>query len=153
MEISNKIVLLVLSCYQQLSNRRYCSLNIIINESTGVLVIKNDIIGPIISNSIKSFQVNEKCLLDNQIEQVWCSIEIGLENILSGCIYRTGVSDISNCEKITKSIRYAYDAWQKGKYSGIIICGDLNFSNINWFSDGSCKLAVESDLIGSHPSQ
>ena len=44
-------------------------------------------VGIYIANSIKSFQVNEKCLLDNQIEQVWCSIEIGLDNILYIYIY------------------------------------------------------------------
>ena len=107
-------------------------------------------VGIYVANSIKSYQVTEECFLDNKIEQVWCSIEIGLDNILCGCIYRTGVSDISNCEKITKSIRYAYDAWQKGKYSGILICGDFNFSNIKWLKDGSCIMVKESDLIASN---
>ena len=93
-------------------------------------------VGIYVENSVKSYPVSEKCLLDNKIEQVWCSIEIGSDNILCGCIYRTGVSDILNCEKITKSIRFAYDAWQKGKFYGILICGDFNFSNIKWFSDG-----------------
>jgi hypothetical protein len=69
-----------------------------------------------VENQIKSYQVNEICLLDNSIEQVWCSIEIGQDNILCGCIYRTGVSDFVNCQKITKSLKYAYDAWRKGKY-------------------------------------
>jgi hypothetical protein len=72
---------------------------------------------------IKSYQVNETCLLDNSIEQVWCSIEIGQDNILCGCMYRTGVSDLTNCQKITKSLKYAYDAWKNKKCSGILICG------------------------------
>ncbi|XP_065658620.1 uncharacterized protein LOC136083141 [Hydra vulgaris] len=75
------------------------------------------------------------------------SVEIGLENILCGCIYRTGAGDISSCQKITKSIRHAYKAWKNSKYTGVLICGDFNFSNIKWFNDGSCKLENDSDLI------
>lgn len=103
-----------------------------------------------VENQIKSYQINEICLLDNSIEQVWCSIEIGQDNILCGCMYRTGVSDLTNCQKITTSLKYAYDAWKKGKYSGILICGDFNFSNIKWFNDGSCKLVNESDMTASN---
>ena len=103
-----------------------------------------------ITDLVKSYQVNEKCLLDKSIEQVWCSIEIGLDNILCGCIYRTGVSDVLNCQKIIKSIQYAFESRQNGKYSGILICGDFNFSNIKWFSDGSCKQMNESDVIASY---
>jgi hypothetical protein len=49
------------------------------------------------------------------------------------------VSDVSNKQKIIKSIQYAFESRQNGKYSGILICGDFNFSKIKWFSDGSCK--------------
>jgi hypothetical protein len=40
-----------------------------------------------VENQSKSYQVNETCLLDSSIEQVWCSIEIGQDNILFGCMY------------------------------------------------------------------
>ncbi len=50
------------------------------------------------ANFIKSCQSTEKCLLDNQIEQVWGSIAICLHYISYVCIYRTGVNDICNCE-------------------------------------------------------
>jgi hypothetical protein len=39
-----------------------------------------------ITDLVKSYQVNEKCLLDKSIEIVWFSIEIGWDNILCGCI-------------------------------------------------------------------
>ena len=60
------------------------------------------------------------------------------------------MSDISICEKITKSIRYGYDAWRDGQYSGILICGDFNFSRVNWFNDGSCQQINQSDLSASY---
>ena len=97
-----------------------------------------------------TLQVNEKCLLDKNIEQAWCSNQKGLDNILCGCIYWKGVSDVSNCQKIIKSIKYAFESRQNDKYSGILICGDFNFSNIKWFRDGSCKQIYKSDVIASN---
>ncbi len=58
-----------------------------------------------IHNSLKSFVVNEKCLLNDRVGQIWAVIEVGVEAILCRCIYRTGNRDQINCMEITNSLK------------------------------------------------
>ncbi len=49
-----------------------------------------------IRNNLDSYPVNEKFLLDENLEQIWCMTEVGKENFLCGCIYKTKNSDLKN---------------------------------------------------------
>ena len=59
-------------------------------------------------NDLKSFVVNEKCLINDRAEQIWAIIEVGIETILCGRIYRTGNSEQITCMEITKSFETAH---------------------------------------------
>jgi hypothetical protein len=91
-----------------------------------------------IKEDIKAYEVSEKCLNNPNVEQIWCVVELGLEKVLCGCIYRTGVSDLNNCGDIIKSIKYAHSSNINKKFTGVLICGDFNFHTIKW-SDEFCR--------------
>ena len=86
-----------------------------------------------VKDSINSYEINDVVLNNKNIEQIWCSIKIGSENILCGCIYRPGSNDIKNCQNLIESINksYEYISNNTNKYTDILICGDFNFPCLN----------------------
>ena len=85
------------------------------------------------------------------IEQIWCIIEIGGEKVLCGCIYRTGSSSYIENLAIIRSISFnlASCFYLKSKCSGILICGDFNYSSIYWYESYNVLL-VETDLQANY---
>nr|XP_047135243.1 uncharacterized protein LOC124812503 [Hydra vulgaris] len=81
--------------------------------------------------------------------QVWCLIEIGKEQILCGCMYRTGLSNSEKCIDIIKSLKQAYVLKQNNKCSGILICGDFNYANIKWNDESFSEIINDSDTTAS----
>ena len=100
-----------------------------------------------IRDNLNSYPVNEKCLLEENVEKKWCVIEVGKEKILCGCIYRTGKSDIKNCVDITKSLEFANRFKQRKNCTGLLICGDFNFSSIKWNQDNFIDNSSDNDNI------
>ena len=80
-----------------------------------------------VDNSVKSYDISNIVLKNENIEQIWCSIEIGDESILCGCFYRTGDSDVSYCKELVNSIKIAKGLLTSKKYTGLLIGGDFNF--------------------------
>ena len=85
-----------------------------------------------IRDNLNYYPVNEKCLLNENVEQIWCVIEVAKEKILGGCIYRTGNSDLKNSVDITKSLKMANRLKDSKSCSALLICGEFNFSSIKW---------------------
>nr|XP_047141009.1 uncharacterized protein LOC124816049 [Hydra vulgaris] len=102
-----------------------------------------------IQENIKSSEINEKYLINENIEQVWCLIEIGKEQILCGCMYRTGLSNSEKCIDIINSLKQAYVLKQNNKCSGILICGDFNYANIKWNDESFSEIINDSDTTAS----
>ncbi len=67
-------------------------------------------------------------------EQVWCSVRIGKENLLLGCLYRPPHSDRNVNLTLNSSIDSAADLVSKGTYTGLMIVGDFNHGDIFWES-------------------
>ena len=85
-----------------------------------------------VQENIKSYEIHDKDLINENIEQIWCLIEVGKEKILCGCIYRTGLSSSEKCVDIKVSLNKAYAFKKSNKCTGILICGDFNYANIKW---------------------
>nr|XP_047141284.1 uncharacterized protein LOC124816226 [Hydra vulgaris] len=80
---------------------------------------------------------------------LWCLIEIGKEQILCGCMYRTGLSNSEKCIDIIKSLKQAYVLKQNNKCSSILICGDFNYANIKWNDESFSEIINDSDTTAS----
>jgi hypothetical protein len=88
-----------------------------------------------IKNNFKSYIIDDEFLNSRDIEQTWCIVEIGSEKIICGCIYRPGSSNkTENLAKIC-SIKQVSSFYSKKKCTGILLCGDFNYSSINWFEN------------------
>ena len=85
-----------------------------------------------VDESIKSYCISNADLSNENIEQIWCSVEIGNEKILRGCYYRPGDTDVNYCKEIVESINTAKKLVESKKYNGLLIGGDFNFSTIKW---------------------
>ena len=57
--------------------------------------------------------------------------------MLLGCIYRPGDSGQKYNEKLNLSIRKATQLVNKQQYSGLVLAGDFNFSEISWSDEGT----------------
>ena len=88
-----------------------------------------------VRSDINAFEVNDDCL-STDAELVWCNIICSNESILCGCVYRPPQASYeTNCE-ITKAIGRAKHLIDSKKYSSVIIAGDFNHSDIEWFDYG-----------------
>ena len=54
-----------------------------------------------------SYEMVSYRLNSEEVEQSWCEIRLGSENILVGCIYRAPKSDFGNMKKIAEALREA----------------------------------------------
>ncbi len=97
-----------------------------------------------IDEKIKAYEIYDICPVELKSEQVWCVVEIGVEKILIGCVYRKGSTTSEYNSHLINSIKNAYDKYSKNKCTGILICGDFNFTTINW-SESLNEIVKESD--------
>ena len=92
-------------------------------------------------NSIKCLKIVEDKLFNDQyIEKIWCSIQIGKEKILIGCIYRPPTASSETSRKILRSIKMAKKHVDREKYTGLIIAGDFNHNNAIWNNTGGLTM-------------
>ncbi len=98
-----------------------------------------------IKDNINAYIIDDEFLNYAAIEQIWCIIEIGEEKVLCGCVYRTGSSSYTENLAIIRSLNQASCFYLKSKCSGILICGDFNYSSIYWYESYNV-LHVENDL-------
>ena len=89
-----------------------------------------------IRDDICSLEVSDNILSKSSIEGIWCSIKIGTDLILLGCIYRPPHSAREVNIEIFKSLTRAKHLQDSKKYTGLLVAGDLNFSDIDWNNDG-----------------
>ena len=80
-------------------------------------------------------EVNDDCL-SIDAELVWCNIISSNESILCGCIFRPPQASYETNREKTKAIGRAKHLKDSKKYSSVIIAGDFNHSDIEWFDYG-----------------
>lgn len=69
---------------------------------------------------------------DSCLESLWVTVRLsGRDRLIIGCIYRSPSSSAENNEKINNQIR---SVCTSGDASHILIMGDFNFPNINWYT-------------------
>ena len=97
-----------------------------------------------ISSSLNFREIDYKQLNSDDVEQVWCAVDTGLESILLGCIYRPKIINDNKGnrvskelhkkreEELNKAISFSGELVRKGKFQGIILVGDFNFNEITW---------------------
>lgn len=94
------------------------------------------------TGSIVFPEVDFAQLRSGGIEQVWCAVDVGIESVILGCIYRPDTIRASNgmmCdrmihkerdEEINRSIEEAARLVRTEKYSSLILVGDFNYPEI-----------------------
>ena len=97
-----------------------------IGKGGGVCIFTNN-------SSVKAFEVEDIVYKGLLSDHIWCSLIIGKENILCGCIYRPPRSArVDGDTEILAAITSA----SKSKYDGILICGDFNLPSLSWSDVG-----------------
>jgi Reverse transcriptase (RNA-dependent DNA polymerase) len=93
-----------------------------------------------VSDELKSFDTSIPALQNLDIEQTWCTVSIGKELLLVGCLYRPPTKAGEDPNKrgrleqaLIASIRAASEAVRLKKYSGMCIAGDFNFNRVTWY--------------------
>ena len=86
---------------------------------------------------ITALETTDPILTDIKTEHVWCSVKIGSDSILVGCIYRPPSSNADTNEAINNIIKRAHSLVQSGKFDGMMISGDFNFSDMTWDLQGA----------------
>jgi hypothetical protein len=89
------------------------------------IYVRNDV-------NICSTEVVDQKLRSELIEQTWCGVKIGEDNILVGCIYRKPDSDSNLNREIIESIKAAKRLVTTGAYKSLVLAGDFNLPEINW---------------------
>jgi hypothetical protein len=91
----------------------------------------------LISHEVTHYELN------NDSEQVWCSVNLGTEIILVGCIYRPPLSNDLVNNQIISSINFASSLVEKKHYSGLLIAGDFNLDHTTWY----CNTATTTNTL------
>ena len=68
-------------------------------------------------------------MMDNSIEQIWCSLKYGCEPILLGCIYRQ--PKCTKTDKLTRSFNRAKELIDKKSLTGILLYLNITDKNQN----------------------
>lgn len=74
-----------------------------------------------VRENLCSYEVVSDRLNSKDVEQSWCEIRVGSENILVGCIYRAPKSDFANMKKITENLREAKRLVETKRFSNLLI--------------------------------
>ena len=85
-----------------------------------------------IRNDINSFSIEEPSLTSSSCEQIWCTIRVGTEKILLGCIYRPPSAQYECSQSIIHSLKIATKLIYQNKYSSLLVSGDFNHDDIIW---------------------
>ncbi len=121
-----------------IANFRCFNRNRLEDEHGGVVIyVKDDLI---------AMETQNKFLNDSNIEQIWCSIDIGLDKILLGCMYRPPNSSNEVNKLINKSLVTAKQEIENGRYTTMIVAGDFNYPDICWERDGLIYLKKNSQM-------
>ena len=83
-----------------------------------------------VNQNLRSHEILDTTLNDVDVEQKWCGLKVSGELILLGCLYRPSAH--CNAKKLIESIRISNQIMNQSKYTGILLCGDLNCPNIAW---------------------
>ncbi|RMZ99858.1 RNA-directed DNA polymerase from mobile element jockey-like [Brachionus plicatilis] len=109
------------------------------------------------SGSFNFTEIDNEQLNSNKIEQIWCVAESGKEKILLECMYRPkiiinskGVSESEETHKvrnreIIKSIEMANNLVKRWLYSGLLLVGDFNYSELDWSDNLEAKILTETE--------
>ena len=76
------------------------------------------------------------------VESVWVTIEVGSDRLLLGCIYRPPYASSREHREsadtaIAAFLHAARESVFTGRHDGLLICGDFNYSDIEWSPDGT----------------
>ena len=92
-----------------------------------------------VSDELKSFETTSPQLNNTDVEQVWCTILVGQEQLLLGCIYRPPPKPGEEASKRARleqaalaSIQEACESIKSKKFGGMCIAGDFNFNKTTW---------------------
>ena len=85
-----------------------------------------------VRNDLEAFEVCEVDLAGVISEQIWCSVTVGADSLLLGCIYRPPYSSHETSEEIFKAMVLAKKLVDEKMYTSLLIAGDLNFPKIKW---------------------
>ena len=92
-----------------------------------------------------------------KIEQIWCVAESGKEKLLLGCIYRPKIirsskrvieSEETHKEsdrEIIRTIEMANSLVKRGLYSGLLLVGDFNYTELDWRDNLGAKILIETE--------
>jgi hypothetical protein len=84
-----------------------------------------------------------------QVEQIWCSVNLDKERIAVGCIYRPPTARRETSVAINESLKKAKSLVDSGSFSSLLISGDFNYQKIIWnhgewkFKGRRCPLSIE----------
>ncbi len=85
-----------------------------------------------VREDLSSSEISDPILTNcSEIEQIWCTVKIGHESIIIGCVYRPPQSERSTSSTINKSIQRAKILSERG-HTGLLIAGDFNHPSIIW---------------------
>ena len=94
--------------------------------------------------------INENKVINNLSadfeESRWVELEVSGTKVIFGTVYRKGKSTASNNKQLLKIIEKAANIYKK-----VIICGDMNFPEINWTTYSVDALTTRSGL-GCRPT-
>jgi hypothetical protein len=101
-----------------------------------------------ISDEVESFEVHNKTLESQTVEQIWCGIRVGDEKFLVGCFYRPPPKQAEEKETrneleldLIRSIETAASEASSGHYDGLCVFGDFNFTRLAWNQDGTAHIS------------
>ncbi len=94
-----------------------------------------------------------RILNGDQIEQVWCSVNLNYERIAVGCIYRPPTARRETSRAINECLKEAKSLVDSGSFSSLLVAGDFNYRKIKWnhgewkLNDKCCPLSI--DFVGT----
>ena len=109
------------------------------------------------SGSFNFTEIENEQLNSNKIEQIWCVADSGKEKLLLGCTYRPkiirsskGVIESEEMHKerdreIIRTIEMANSLVKRGLYSGLLLVGDFNYTELDWGDNLEAKILTETE--------
>jgi hypothetical protein len=101
-----------------------------------------------ISEEIESFEIHNPELENQEVEQIWCGIRVGDEKFLIDCVYRPPPKQAEEKETrndlelaLIRSIKSAASEVSTGRFDGLCVFGDFNFTKFAWDEDGTTHIS------------
>jgi Reverse transcriptase (RNA-dependent DNA polymerase)/Endonuclease-reverse transcriptase len=93
-----------------------------------------------VKNNLKAVEITCRPFSNQSCEQIWCELIGPSEKVIVGCIYRPPNSTKLINDAVNRSISTAKAHVDKGKYTCVMIVGDLNYPSIEWYDKaGKCN--------------